>query len=90
MLHDAFEPVARFDLGVDEGVILINVLSNTPAFDAGLHRQDVVISFIGETVTTVDKLIFLIRTSPIGEELDLTYIRNGEEFTVSVTLRERE
>ena len=81
---------ARFDLGVDEGVILINVLSDTPAFDAGLHRQDVVISFIGETVTTVDELIFLIRTSPIGEELDLTYIRNGEEFTVSVTLRERE
>ena len=66
------------------------MLSNTPAFDAGLHRQDVVISFIGETVTTVDKLIFLIRTSPIGEELDLIYIRGGEEFTVSVTLRERE
>ncbi|MEE9248486.1 MAG: trypsin-like peptidase domain-containing protein [Dehalococcoidia bacterium] len=81
---------ARFDLGVDEGVILINVLQDTPAFDAGLRRQDVVISFIGETVTTVDELIFLIRTSPIGEELDLTYIRSGEEFTISVTLRERE
>ena len=48
------------------------------------------IKFNGETVTTGDEFIHLIRVSPIGQKLNLTYIRNGEENTILVTLTERQ
>ena len=81
---------ARFDLGIDEGVLITNVLRNTPADEAGLEPRDVAIRFDGEILTTSDEFIHLIRTSPTGDELQLTVIRDGEEMTLSVVLAVRE
>ena len=81
---------ARFDLGIEEGVLITNVLRDTPAEEAGLEARDVAIRFNGELLTTSDEFIHLIRTSPLGDELDITIIRGGEEMTLSVVLAVRE
>ena len=80
----------RFDLGIEEGVLITNVLRNTPAEEAGLEPRDVAIKFDGEVLTTSDEFIHLIRTSPTGDKLDITIVRDGEEMTLSVVLAVRE
>ena len=80
----------RFDLDVDEGVLITNVLNGTPAADAGIEPRDVAINFNGEVLTSSTEFIHLIRTSPIGEELQITIVREGEELTFSVVLAVRE
>ncbi|MFQ5872611.1 MAG: PDZ domain-containing protein, partial [Dehalococcoidia bacterium] len=45
--------------------------------------------FDGTPVKTHDEFIQLIRNRRIGQELEVTFVRDGEEFTVPVTLIER-
>ena len=80
----------RFDLDVEEGVLITNVLNGTPAANAGIEPRDVAINFNGEVLTSSTEFIHLIRTSPIGEELQITIVREGQEFTFSVVLAVRE
>ena len=41
----------RFNLDVEEGVLITNVLNGTPASDAGIEPRDVAINFNGEVLT---------------------------------------
>ena len=80
----------RFDLDVEEGVLITNVLNGTPASDAGIEPRDVAINFNGEVLTSSNEFIHLIRTSPIGQALPITIVREGEEITFSVVLAVRQ
>lgn len=80
----------RFNLDVEEGVLITNVLNGTPAANAGLEPRDVAINFNGEILTSSNEFIHLIRTSPIGEELQITIVRRGEQHTFSVVLAVRQ
>ena len=79
----------RFTLEVEEGVMVIDVLAGTPAHDAGLRPLDVITIFDGTPITTHEEMIRMIREHIIGEQLEVTYVRDGEVFTTSVTLIER-
>ena len=80
----------RFGLDVEEGVLITNVLNGTPAHQAGIEPRDVAINFNGEILTSSNEFIHLIRTSPIGEELQITIVREGEHLTFSVVLAVRQ
>ena len=80
----------RFGLDVEEGVLITNVLNGTPADQAGIEPRDVAINFNGEILTSSNEFIHLIRTSPIGEELQITIVREGEHLTFSVVLAVRQ
>ena len=80
----------RFDLDVEEGVLITNVLNGTPAAEAGIEPRDVAINFNGEVLTSSNEFIHLIRTSPIGEDIQITVVREGEELTLSVVLAVRQ
>ena len=81
---------ARFDLGIEEGVLITNVLQGTPADQAGLKPRDVVINFNGEVLTSSNEFIHLIRTSTPGHNLPLTIVRDGKEMTLTVALAVRQ
>ena len=81
--------VRRFGLGVDEGVLIVDVLHGTPADEAGLRSLDVVTIFDGTPVITHNEFIQLIRNRTIDQELNMTYVREGQEYTISVVLIER-
>ncbi|WP_236543291.1 S1C family serine protease [Spiractinospora alimapuensis] len=57
-----------------------------PADDAGLEPGDVITEFDGEPVRDADQLIVLIRNSNPGDEVDVTFQRDGEEMTTQLTL----
>jgi len=102
---DLTPPVAEeMDLGADtEGVLVQEVISGSPADQAGLRGSfrtvtiegvevlvggDVITSVGGEKVSTMQDLVSAIRNREPGDEVSLAIIRDGEESEVTVTLEE--
>jgi putative serine protease PepD len=68
------------------GARITEVMPDTPAEDAGLRRDDVVIAVNGEQVTDGIALIVAIRTHQPGEVIEFTVRRAGRERVVELEL----
>lgn len=95
----------EMDLSGDQGGVLIEqVQSGSPADQAGLQGSftpvtidgqeiliggDVITAVDGTSVASVPELGELLQVAGIGEEVDLTVIRDGKEISVTVTLAEQ-
>ncbi len=64
-------------------------LPNGPAAKAGLKRNDIVIAVDGVPVENGDHLVRLIQFSPVGAEIEITYLRRNVKRTTTVTLADR-
>ncbi|MBA3781455.1 MAG: trypsin-like peptidase domain-containing protein [Nocardioides sp.] len=69
-----------------DGARIDKVNDGTPAQDAGLLEDDLIVAVDGQRVTDGISLIVSIRTHQPGETLEFTIVRNGEERDVKVTL----
>jgi len=70
----------------DRGAEISEVLSGTPADQAGLRKGDLVTELDGTRVTDGIALIVAIRSHRPGEAVELLLTREDEELTVTVTL----
>jgi S1-C subfamily serine protease len=92
------------NLPVEEGVIVQTVVEDGPADKAGIEGGttsatiegaqvrlggDIITRMNGEKVVGMDDLIEIINEAEPGEELELTYLRDGETKTATVTLGAR-
>jgi len=85
-------PAKAAELGLPpgSGAVIDSVLNGSPADQAGLQKNDVVLSMDGVDVSDADGLIKLLRFSHSpGDEVELRVHRAGEEMTLSVRLGER-
>jgi putative serine protease PepD len=76
-------------LGVDDGAYVEQVVPDTPAADAGLAEGDVITGVAGEAVGSMQDLIAAILRQEVGDDVDITYVRDGQETTARVTLAEK-
>ena len=81
--------ITNFGLTIDHGVFVVTVGDNSPAAKAGLKAQDVILSFNGKKVETMDDLVIGIRSAAIGQEVKIIYWRNNEEITTTAILVKR-
>jgi serine protease Do len=82
-------PALARELGNDpklKGVLVGNVLPNSPGAKAGLQQGDVLTAFDGIPATNVAAFRNRVSTSEIGREYTLTFVREGKEQTAKVTL----
>jgi putative serine protease PepD len=70
------------------GALIDDVTSGGAAEEAGLRRGDIVTNFNGVPITDANDLTAQVRALPAGGTAELTYVRNGEAITVSVTVGE--
>ncbi|RMH69401.1 MAG: DegQ family serine endoprotease [Gemmatimonadetes bacterium] len=78
-------------MGLDpdtRGVIVNDVMEDSPALEAGLERGDVIVGLNGDPVTDVSSLRNRIAGMDPGTKIKLEYYRDGKKKTVSVTLGE--
>ena len=75
-----------FDLDVDGGVLVREVTEDGPAARAGIEAGDVVTTFDGERVRTVEEFLGALRESEPGDRVDVEIVRQDETRTVQVTL----
>jgi serine protease Do len=76
---------------VKEGVIVGNVSEGSPAAEAGLQQQDVIVSMNRTATTSASELRKILYTeTEIGEEVDITLYRAGKKMNVQIKLTNRD
>ena len=99
------EIAAAMDLGSDlEGVLISTVTAGSPADEANLRGSykpveiggveilvggDIITAVDGEDVADMDALADAIADKAPGDEITLTYLRDGESASANVTLGEK-
>ncbi|RLZ03129.1 protease Do [Kocuria tytonicola] len=68
------------------GAKVRSVESGSPAEDAGLKANDVVTKFNGKPITDADALTAGVRELGAGSKAEITYQRDGDERTATVTV----
>ena len=80
---------AAMNLSVDRGALIVTLVTNSPADAAGLREDDIIIRFEDKEISKVADLIQAIRTSEIGEEVEIVFVRGEDIKTTSARLVER-
>ncbi len=79
---------ASEDLSVDRGALIVTVVADSPADIAGLREDDIIIRFEDTEISDVADLVRAIRSSEIGEEVEIVFVRGEYIKTTSVRLIE--
>ena len=69
---------------------MADVSAGSAADDAGLQVGDVITAVDDQAVTTPDDLATAIAGHQPGDEVKVTYVRNGDVHSVAVTLGTRD
>lgn len=73
-------------LGVPGGVQAGIVDTGSPAAAAGLHSDDVLVSFAGKPVDSVGALVAALNSTDPGRRVSITYVHDGRTYSAQVTL----
>lgn len=76
--------------GLTKGIYVDSVLSGSGAEDAGIMAGDVIVSFDGKDVSTMDELNAIKNTKNIGDKIEIKLYRKSELKTFTITLKEAE
>lgn len=88
------EDISSSDLGdyfgvkKGEGVLVVEVLEDSPAEEAGLKAGDVITEFDGKEISSADQLVKYVRKTEPDDEVDITYMRKRQTKTVEVEIGE--
>lgn len=90
----------KFNLPVDYGAWIgrdkngnkagVAVIPDSPAEKAGIKRDDIILEFNGEKITTDNPLTKIIIKYTPGDKVVLKVLRNKEELNLEVVLSERQ
>jgi len=86
---ETYEMLYGVDLTADYGVVIIETMKNSPAKEAGLQPNDVIIQIDGkktENMTDIQRKLYDYQE---GDKAEFKILRNGEEETITVTLKNR-
>jgi len=75
-----------FNLDLDEGVFVDDVVDDSPADEAGIRSRDVIVQFGGKIVRDPDDLSDLMEDYDPGDEVKVMVSRDGEEKEFTVEL----
>lgn len=83
------ENMARYNMREARGVGITEVVKDSPAEKAGLRKDDVIVRFEGDSVTSTRKLTRLVSEVAPDQTVRLAISRSGGEQEVSVTIAKR-
>ena len=80
------ENLARYQMRDVRGVGITEVIKDSPAEKAGLRKDDVIVRFEGDNITSTRKLARLVSEVAPDHTVRLTISRGGSEQDVNVTI----
>jgi len=75
----------KLKLANKEGALVINVIKDSPAEQAGIRANDVIIEFNGKPVKSADDLKALAQSVPMGAKVSVKFVGMREEKPVEGT-----
>ena len=87
VVQELSEALAKsFGLKQNDGILISQIMDDSPAFKAGLQQGDVIISFQGKPVDTVGRFRNFVALSAPKSTKKLTVLRDGKRLDVSVNI----
>jgi S1-C subfamily serine protease len=86
--HSGFSGTGAQDR-VSSGVGVVAVETRSPADVAGIQPGDIVLRFDGQQIAEPAALVLFLTRTPIGSEVPLDIMRDGQEQTISVRVGRR-
>ena len=91
----AIQPVSQemadyYRLKDRRGALVTEVFSGDPADKAGIKPQDIILSINGTKVEDSHDLTAIIADIPVGEKIEVEFMREGKRKTVEVTIAKRD
>jgi serine protease Do len=83
------EDVASLKLPAERGAVVEKVVADGPAAKGGLKENDVIVEFDGENIHSAVQLTRLVRETPVGRDVKITVLRDGQRTPLTVKLTER-
>jgi serine protease Do len=78
------------ELGRRGGVEVVEVVAGSPAADAGLRAEDLIVAVDGKPMSDVGDLQRLMVAERIGNALEVEVVRDGDPLSLELTPRELE
>lgn len=75
-----------YGLDADSGAYVSNVTAGSGAAQAGIQQGDIITKLDDADITSSSDLVLEVRSHNIGDIVSVTYVRDGQENTVDVTL----
>ncbi len=82
------EDAGRFDLPVESGALVEQVVPGSPAREDGVRKGDIITALGDAKVVGYGDLLGALRDYEPGDDVTLTVFRNGDEKKLEVTLGE--
>ncbi|MCD7904494.1 MAG: trypsin-like peptidase domain-containing protein [Clostridiales bacterium] len=73
-------------LGTSAGAYVVDVTEGGNAYLAGIQTGDIITSFNGESIFGPDQLVEQVKECSANQVVEVSGLRNGKQFTLSVTL----
>lgn len=72
-----------------KGAVIVSVLANSPAGEAGLLYMDLVVSIDGNPIVNGTQVQDYIEKQKVGQKVQLVILRDQQTLTIPVTLKEK-
>ena len=76
------------DLAKIEGVLVVSVMENSAAEDAGIKKNDIITKVNDVVVNSMPELQELISRNRPGDKVNLSILRKGKEMQINVVLKD--
>ena len=76
---------AKLEIEAEEGIVIVRVVGDSPADDAGLQSGDVIVSVDGNTVDSISDVVEVVRDAEVGDTITFVVDRDGESENQTLT-----
>ncbi len=83
------ELATQFGVGDTKGVLVSDVMDDSPAKKAGLERADVIVEFDGKPMDSPTHLRNAVAQTPVGKKVPVKVIRDKKPRTIEVVISEQ-
>lgn len=84
---DTYEAALGIEVSADYGVVVVEIIKNSPATEAGLKSGDVITAIDGDKIESMSDLKRNLYEYKDNDKAELTILRNGEEEKITITLK---
>jgi putative serine protease PepD len=85
---ESVTPQLRSEYGLtpSSGAVILSIVQGSPAAQAGLQQEDVIVKIGSTAITSAADLQSAVQNDKAGQTISLTFYRGAKQHTVSLTL----
>ncbi|TKS60184.1 MAG: hypothetical protein EWM72_01568 [Nitrospira sp.] len=83
------ELASQFGVGDTKGVLVSDVMDDSPAKKAGFERADVIVEYDGKSMDSPTHLRNAVAQTPVGKKVSVKIIRDKKPKTIDLTIVEQ-